>query len=329
MAGQLTSRRYDQCAINQQTGQFTDPFSYNMDLNKYVNCGNKSHIDPATLTNTESCLRGTDRIASDCNIAQYPNAGTLNCFANNSPYQPNYLQDRGNNAPPFPSNSGIPQPQAPSCASVPGYTWPADGSASIGSMLQAARNGQLQAPAPAPVGYSRPQPAPAPLGYTRPAPQQSPAKPQQPSFGGLPQQQAPMGGFQRPQQAPNGYSRPQAPTGNQFGVNNIKKGNGAAGTGLAGLFSGIFGGTMGGNKPQGPVSFGNGMFGGPRQASAPSQPNFGAGNVQTAPTNFGAGNLQPQAPTGMNLGTIGQELQQGVNQGIQQLAPVVRGIFNQ
>lgn len=251
MAGQLTGKKYDQCAINQQTSQFTNQNHF-MDLNRYVNCNNPSHINPSSLVGVESCLRGTDRKLSDCNT------GTLNCLMDgpNGFYQDRYQHPR-------PTDSGLPNPQGSPCAPVPEFTWPADGKANIATMLQGSAPSPQSPPAPSVQDLAPRQ------GVQNLAPSPSQGIQSLAPIGRQVQQAAaPVGQQIQQTVAPIGRQAQQvaAPIGQQIqqGLQQLFGGNKqASSNGLSGLFSGIFGGVAGG------------------RAAAPAQ--FGTQNLQTTP----------------------------------------------
>jgi len=82
---------YDNCALQQNTRQSTDPLSLVMDITKYVNCNNLCRPNrqyppnAALLVDIESSLWGIDKLASKCDSAKYPFCAPNGCLLNSDP----------------------------------------------------------------------------------------------------------------------------------------------------------------------------------------------------------------------------------------------------
>lgn len=76
MSGEFTRKLYDDCALNQNTRDSTAPLGYQLYAGKFVGnqtvCPSKLANNNLALVDIESSLFGYDRIASNCNEAQYP-----------------------------------------------------------------------------------------------------------------------------------------------------------------------------------------------------------------------------------------------------------------
>jgi len=92
MAGRFTREMYDNCAFRQDTRQSTDPMEYQLDVTKFVNCGNlcrPKSVKPNPVLNVdvESSLLGLDRINSKCDQARQPLCYP-SCLLTNDPRLP-------------------------------------------------------------------------------------------------------------------------------------------------------------------------------------------------------------------------------------------------
>lgn len=105
MSGIFTRNMYDNCAFQQDVKQSTGPLGLTMDLNKYINCENNCKSptdyskDQVSRVDTESSLRGMDKIASKCDIAKHPFCAMNGCLLTNDVRAPPnitpYIYERG------------------------------------------------------------------------------------------------------------------------------------------------------------------------------------------------------------------------------------------
>lgn len=90
MSGEFTRKLYDDCALNQNTRDSTAPLGYQMYAGKFTGyndiCPSQLNSDNLALVDVESSMLGLDRIASNCNEAQYPLCNkTTGCLLTNDP----------------------------------------------------------------------------------------------------------------------------------------------------------------------------------------------------------------------------------------------------
>jgi hypothetical protein len=97
MSGRFTRKMYDECAIQQDVKQSTDPLELVLDVSKYVHCNNICRPavtyppNGALLVDVESSLWGIDKTSSKCDSAKHPFCGPQGCLLTKDPRVPPHI----------------------------------------------------------------------------------------------------------------------------------------------------------------------------------------------------------------------------------------------